>query len=101
MGLVLSLGIKVEKGSRFGDIVIIERKTCINPKIMKIRDNSLMDEGARLYNSVPRKIRNYDGTYLEFKNLVDAWLGFIPDIPRVTNYEPQMRNGNGETEQLH
>ena len=35
---------------------------------MRMRDDSLMIEGAKLYNSVPMNIRSYDGTYLGFKN---------------------------------
>ena len=62
---------------------------------MKLRDDSLLVEGAKLYNSVPMYIRAYDDSYLGFENIIDAWLKFIPDIPRVTGNEPEGRNFNG------
>ena len=96
LGLVPNIGISIEKGTRFGDIINIGRKKCVSEKIMRLRDDSLMIEGAKLYNSVPMNIRSYDGTYLGFKNLVDKWLTNIPDIPRVSGFEPRSRNMIGE-----
>ena len=95
IGKVPSLGIKVDVGTRYGNTVNIIRNKCSNEMIMKLRDDSLLVEGAKLYNSVPMFIRSYDGSYLGFKNLIDAWLKFIPYIPRVTGNEPEGRNFNG------
>ena len=52
LGLVPILEIKVEKGKHYGDMVIllVERNRCGNPKIMRLRVDSLMMEGAKLYN---------------------------------------------------
>ena len=36
--------------------------------------DSLLVEGAKLYNAVPKEIRAYDKSYLGFKNLIDTWL---------------------------
>ena len=62
---------------------------------MRLRDDSLLVDGAKLYNLVPRCIREYDGSFLGFKNLIDVWLKFIPDIPRVCGNEPEGRNAIG------
>ena len=43
-------------------------RNCSNPKTIKIRDDYLIVEGTKLYNSLPREIRQYDGSYLGFKN---------------------------------
>ena len=92
LGKVPSLGISVENGTRYGNVVNIVRNKCSNERIMGIRDDSLLVEGAKLYNAVSKEIRAYDKSYLGFKNLIDAWLRQIPDIPRVLGYEPEARN---------
>ena len=100
LSLVPNLGLKTENSTRFGDVVQIEQKKCVSAKVMRLRDDSLMIEGAKLYNSVPMEMKSYDGSYLGFKNLVDAWLSHIPDIPRITGYEPRSRNMMGEPSNL-
>ena len=95
LGLVQGLGIKVEKGTRLGDVVVTNRQKCCNAVIMRIMDDSLLVEGARLYNSVSKDIRKYNGSYQGLKNLVDAWLSFIPDFPRITGFELDARNRDG------
>ena len=95
IGKVPSLNLKIDKDSRYGEVVVIHRNKCKNQRIMRLRDDSLLVEGAKLYNSVPRCIREFDGSFLGFKNLIDAWLKFIPDIPRVCGNEPEGRNAIG------
>ena len=63
---------------------------------MRLRDNSLNVEGAKLYNSVLNGIWEYDGSYLEFKNLVDVWLSYILDIYSISGYEPRSRHMLGK-----
>ena len=45
---------------------------------------------------VLRKIREYDGTYLGFKNCIDKWLADVPDIPRDLGNELDTRNSDGK-----
>ena len=49
-----------------------------------------------MYNSVPRRIREYDGSYLGFKNCIDKWIDVIPDKPREVGNEPLGRNRDGK-----
>ena len=55
-----------------------------------------MVEGSRLYNSFPRRITEYDGSYLGFKNCIDKWIDVIPDKPREVGNEPLGRNRDGK-----
>ena len=42
--------------------------------------------GARLFNSMPRTIREYAGTLEEFKIVLDSFLSLIPDCPILQGY---------------
>ena len=64
--------------------------------IKVIRDRTILVEGAKIHNMVPRRIREYDGTYLGFKNCIDKWLADVPDIPRDLGNEPDARNSDGK-----
>ena len=55
-----------------------------------------MVEGVKLYNAVPQKIREYDGSLLGFKNCINKWLVDIPDKPRDTGSEPEARYRDGK-----
>ena len=96
LGLVPDIGIKLENDSRYGNIIKVIRPKCSNKRVMQLRDDTLLVEGALLYNSVPQEIRKYDGSYLGFKNLIDAWLQYVPDKPRVQGVEPEARDAHGE-----
>ena len=52
--------------------------------VRKAREASLQVKGARLFNLVPKEIRNLSGVTVEtFKSGLDAWLNQIPDQPTI------------------
>ena len=54
------------------------------PPVRKAREASLQVKGARLFNLVPKEIRNMSGISVDnFKSGLDAWLTRIPDQPTV------------------
>ena len=54
------------------------------PAVRKAREASLQVKGARLFNLVPKEIRNMSGISVDnFKAGLDAWLTRIPDQPTV------------------
>ena len=54
------------------------------PAVRKAREASLQVKGARLFNLVPKEIRNMSGISVDnFKSGLDAWLTRIPDQPSV------------------
>ena len=55
--------------------------------IQKMRDSSLIVHWAKLFNCLPRSIRNLTNcSVLEFKVELDNFVSGIPDEPRVTGY---------------
>ena len=89
------MGISVNFGSRNGPILELKRTNRGTNHIKGLKDRTLLVEGVKIFNMVPKKIREYDGSYLGFKNCIDKWLSEIPDIPRDLGNEPNARNIDG------
>ena len=52
--------------------------------VRKARESSLQVKGARLFNCIPRELRDSStGTPDQFKAKLDAWLSTIPDQPTI------------------
>ena len=52
--------------------------------VRKARESSLQVRGARLFNCLPRDIRDmFTGTPEMFKTRLDEWLSRIPDQPTI------------------
>ena len=49
---------------------------------------SLRWEGVRLYNSLPKFLRQWEGTKESFKNKFDQFLTLITDEPELPNAKP-------------
>ena len=57
---------------------------------------SLNWEGVTFYNSLPKYLRTWNGTFQTFKNKLDQFLQLIPDQPQVNNDKPGGKTINGE-----
>ena len=54
-----------------------------------IREQSFHVHGGKLFNSIPKNIRNMAGNNVdEFKEKLDLFLQSIPDEPKVEGYVP-------------
>ena len=51
--------------------------------VRRAREASLQVKGAKLFNLIPKDLRNMTGTVLQFKAGLDSWLSNIPDQPTV------------------
>ena len=79
---------KAAKNERLG-------RRCAIPSLQKngrraiqtLREQTLQVDGARLFNCIPKKIRNIHNV-VEFKEELDWWLETIPDQPRVGTLTP-------------
>ena len=83
-------GIEVqnETNTRIGRSCKI-RKMKGPPKIRTIRDSSFQCSGPRLFNSLPKEIRNLTNiTITDFKEHLDSYLTQIPDEPKVSGLTP-------------
>ena len=96
IGRVPDIGLAVEIDTRNGFELKMIRPKCKKDSVKSLRDRSILVEGVRLFNAVPRKIREYSGSYLGFKNLIDIWLNEIPDFPRDIGNEPEARDRGGK-----
>ena len=57
--------------------------------VQNLREKSFQVHGAKLFNILPKKIRNSKSNDVEeFKTLLDNFLQSIPDEPKVGEYVP-------------
>ena len=62
-------------------------------KIKSIREGSFKIHGARLFNSLPKHIRNLTKVSTdEFKESLDQYLQLLPDEPKLPGYIPSACN---------
>ena len=63
--------------------------------VRKARESSLQVRGARLFNCIPREIRDtVTGTPDMFKAKLDEWLSTIPDQPTVPGRQRAAANNS-------
>jgi ribonuclease P/MRP protein subunit RPP40 len=83
--LVTGYSLPFQHSDRRGLIVTVPpMATHSPPAVRKAREASLQVKGARLFNLVPKEIRNLSGVTVDtFKSGLDAWLNQIPDQPTI------------------
>jgi len=71
--------------------------------IQRIRDQSLAVHGARLFNCLPKELRNVRNCGIEdFKSKLDGFLYLIPDEPQILGYTANRRaESNSIIDMLH
>ena len=93
MGMVPNYGISWNWTDKGGRKVDIPRSTYIHSAIARnMRDQSLVVHGGRIYNLLPRKIRDFSGPKEGFKVLLDTYLKEIPDQPVSEGLMPEPLN---------
>ena len=72
-------------------------------RIQSLRENSFQVRGARIFNSLPKSLRNLQQSSVdEFKLKLDKYLENIPDEPSLPNYIPTACNSaHCQTINLH
>ena len=62
-------------------------RMCIRTHSSKLHDSTLVVQGAKLFNSMPKSIRDMKNVTVEkFKNSLDRHLSSIPDEPQIHGY---------------
>jgi len=85
-GVLINPNQETRRG-RFCDIPPIARSA--SARVKSLREGTLQVQGARLFNSLPPKIRNLQKcTEAEFKEALDNYLTRIPDEPMVGGLLP-------------
>ena len=84
-GLVHGYNATFTQNDRRGRLMVLAPLFNKAPAAVKrARDSSLQVKGAKLFNSIPRGIRDtFTGTPDNFKARLDDWLSTIPDQPTV------------------
>ena len=67
--------------------------------IQTIKENSFMIHGPRLFNAIPKDLREYTGEPEGFKSKLDTFLATVPDKPALPHYA-QSATGNSLLAQL-
>ena len=69
--------------------------------VRKARESSLQVKGAKLFNCIPRDLRDtVTGTSDQFKTKLDAWLSTIPDQPTIPG-RPRAAASNSLLDQIN
>ena len=91
-GLVPNCGLESTSSERRGREVLIHPAR--GKKIFQsLREGSFQVNGARLFNSLPKKLRNMTRIPLDdFKSSLDHYLETLPDEPNLPNYTPSTCN---------
>ena len=84
-GLVTGYSLPFQHSERRGRHISVPPMASNSPSaVRKAREASLQIKGARLFNLVPKDLRNMSGVSVDmFKSGLDAWLSKIPDQPTV------------------
>ena len=78
--------IKTRKHTRHGTQCVIQYPTNRNP-VQSLQENAITVFGPRLYNSLPRYLRDIESVKTEkFKFELYKFLDTIPDQPKMPNY---------------
>ena len=84
-GLVQGYNLPFQQNERRGLLVTVPPMAANSPStVMKAREASLQVKGARLFNLIPRDLRDTNtGTVDHFKFRLDNWLATVPDQPTI------------------
>ena len=87
------LKIKVKNHIRFGrQCVIPHFRGGSGVAVGSLCEGSFTVVAARLFNSMPRKVRDCDGGLMVFKSALDDFLRNVPDKPKLPNYIQQAKD---------
>ena len=85
--MVPSLGFSTWVHPIKGKLIIYKKNTGTVQSVRTKRDKSIYMQGPKLYNSLPKCIRELDCTFDTFKKTLDIFLSLIPDKPVMPGYE--------------
>ena len=81
----INSSIKSKEHPRLGRLCI--SSVADNPKTSSLRNNTLLFKGVKLFNSLPKQIRELKNVTIEkFKKALDEHLRNIPDEPQIIGY---------------
>ena len=95
-GLVEGYHLPFQENARRGLLVLVPPVLSSSPaSVRNARESSLQVKGARLFNLVPKEIRDLKTSVNVFTKSLDEWLASVPDEPTI-----QGRNRAANTNSL-
>ena len=85
-GNVPSLGLSTRWDSRRGLLIEENRTVGSTAAIRSKKDKTIFKIGPKLFNSLPRSMRDVVSSFDEFKIILDMFLDLIPDCPILKGY---------------
>ena len=92
MGMVPSLKFKIWNHPRKGKLIIMEKNSGRIQSLRTVKDKSIFVQGPKIFNALPRCIREWEGSFDTFKIIVDCFLTLLPDRPCLTGYTSQNKD---------
>ena len=87
-GLAPNCGLEVTNSDRRGREILIPKPKG-SQRVKTLREQSFQVSGGKIFNSLPKSIRNLKGLSIEeFKYKLDKYLELLPDEPKVSSYTP-------------
>lgn len=83
--MVPSLGLDVRYDSRRGRVIKLPPLSG-SARIQTIKDGTINIAGAKLFNSLPKILCDFNGLCELFKKLLDEYLEIVPDRPVIGGY---------------
>ena len=99
--VINNINLQTTVHQRLGRLCHIERvHTRSSTRVKTLKDNALTTRGARLFNALPKYLRDNNYTSLEqFKTHLDKFLQTVPDQPKLPHYHLRAA-GNSIIDQL-
>ena len=85
-GYAPPLGFITQNDSRRGRMIVTDRPKGKVRSIRTLKEKSLQIQGPRIFNSLPKVIRDMNGSLNKFKAILDMFLALIPDCPVIKGY---------------
>ena len=86
MKIVPDLGFELWDHLRKGNMIRHKKICGKSQSLRSMREKSIYGHGPRLFNVLPRCIREWTGTFSSFKFMVDNFLTLVPDTPCIKGY---------------
>ena len=94
-----NLGVETQRHMRLGlKCKIPPLNSRALTSVKTIKESSFLVHGPRLFNELPKNLREYGGSPAGFKSRLDDWLETIPDQPNLPHYH-QAASGNSLLQQ--
>ena len=85
-GYAPSLGFEVKHDERRGKLIVTNKPTGNVIRTITLKEKSLQYMGPKLFNSLPKCIREISDNLIYFKTVLDMYLSLLPDCPVLKGY---------------